>query len=82
MGYVKARGYTPDPVSCPSSCFSGLPCRSSPANLVLHRSGLGWSCAGSLCQGTRVGPGYLLYLGGLGEGVDSFLTLCQEPFQC
>jgi hypothetical protein len=42
--------YTPDLVSCALlhvflDCHQ---CRSSPANLVLYRSGLGWSSVGSL----------------------------------
>ena len=48
-----------------SSCFFK---NASPANLVLYGSGLGWSCAGLLRQSTGVGPGYMLYLGGLWGG--------------
>ena len=33
---------------------------SGPAELVLCGSGLGWSCAGSLCQSIGVGPGVLV----------------------
>jgi len=59
--------YTPDPVSCPSLflVFLRLPCRSSPPNLVLYGSGLGWSCIGLLRQSFEVGPGYYLYFEGL-----------------
>ena len=44
-------------------------CRSSPANLVLYGSDLGWSCAGSLYWSFEVGPEYHLErLVGFGEG--------------
>jgi len=44
-------------------------CRSSPANLVLNGSDLGWSCAGSLYWSFEVGPEYYLErLVGFGEG--------------
>jgi hypothetical protein len=39
-------------------------CTPDPARMSLA-SGLGWSSVGSLRQSTGVGPGYLLYLGGL-----------------
>ena len=61
----RAQGwYTPDPASCPSSCFSRLPSVwvQPAANFVLNGSGLGWSCVRPPSQDFEVNPGYTFYL--------------------